>query len=48
MQSAPVEEMGRRARKGFEERFRRSVATQATRELLEDVVDSGDARVRTR
>ena len=48
MRSAPVEEMGRRARKGFEERFRRSVATTATRELLEDVVDSGDARVRTR
>jgi glycosyltransferase involved in cell wall biosynthesis len=48
MQSAAVEEMGRRARQGFEERFRRSVATRATRELLEDVVDSGDARVGTR
>ncbi len=37
MRAAPLDDMGRRARRGFEERFHRSICTEATRRVLEDV-----------
>lgn len=46
MRGAPLDEMGRRGRRGFDARFRRSTATTATRVLLENVVDPGNARLR--